>query len=322
MLRTAQVDDPNISFFGPCSDCMPASTVSTMDPTAILFCHEPFSIFDVDDGFQSCTFESSIHAILCPIQSKMSFVVRLVGLYNRSTIWRWQFHPQDPEIQAVQSYFGILTMTPNVWNDARAPDCKISRSKLTARDLESRGYAIRYTGKSLDSKYAEPLSQVDLPTEGEFYHHIDIEAPFATGKFKFEAYIGENLVILEDIVRGDHPHISEISQALYQIRFSMDSLRYIMVSDIINTDTVGFAEPNLYGENVNDDPYFYNEYPGVRTWEYDTDEYQALLGTQIGKISASFILGAFTRGTRQISRVVTWINDSLLYMQFDIEDVR
>lgn len=229
-------------------------------------------------------------------------------------------------------------MTPNIWKygerqkagamlvnwicDARAHGCKVSRSKLTAQDLESRGYTIRYTGKSLDAKYVEPLSQVGLPTENEFYHHIDIEAPFATGKFRFEAYIGENLVILEDIVRGDHPHISEISQASYQNKFAMDSLKYIMVSDIINTDTVGFVEPSLYGENVNGDPYFYNEYPGVRTWEYDTDEYQALLGTQIGKISASFVLGAFTRGTRRISRVVTWINDSLIYMRFDIEVVR
>lgn len=229
-------------------------------------------------------------------------------------------------------------MTPNIWkygerqkagamlvnwiSDPRARDCKVSRSKLTAQDLESRGYTIRYTSKSLNSKYVEPLSQVGLPTEGEFYHHIDIEAPFATGKFKFEAYIGESLVILEDIVRGNHPHISEISQALYESKFAMDSLKYIMVSDIINTDTVGFVEPSLYDENVNGDPYFYNEYPGVRTWNHDTDEYQALLGTQIGKISASLVLGAFTRGTRRISRVVTWINDSLLYMRFDIELVR
>ncbi|KAJ5549589.1 hypothetical protein N7513_006823 [Penicillium frequentans] len=172
-------------------------------------------------------------------------------------------------------------MTPNIWkygerqkagamlvnwiSDPRARDCKVSRSKLTAQDLESRGYTIRYTSKSLNSKYVEPLSQVGLPTEGEFYHHIDIEAPFAT---------------------------------------------------------VGFVEPSLYDENVNGDPYFYNEYPGVRTWNHDTDEYQALLGTQIGKISASLVLGAFTRGTRRISRVVTWINDSLLYMRFDIELVR
>ncbi|KAJ5797322.1 uncharacterized protein N7503_006618 [Penicillium pulvis] len=229
-------------------------------------------------------------------------------------------------------------MTPTIWkygerqkagamlvnwiSDARAQDCKVSRSKLTAQDLESRGYTIRYTGKSLDSKYVEPLSQVGLPTEGESYHHMDIEAPFATGKFKFEAYIGESLVILEDIVRGNHPFISEISQALYESKFAMDSLKYIMVSDIINTDTVEFVEPSLYDESVNGDPYFYNEYTGMRTWEYDTDEYQALLGTQIGKISASFVLGAFTRGTRRISRVVTWINDSLLYMRFDIEFVR
>jgi len=203
-------------------------------------------------------------------------------------------------------------MTPNIWkygerqkagamlanriSDARAQDCKVSKSKLTSQDLESRGYTIRYTGKSLDLKYAEALSQVGLPTEDELYHHINIEAPFATGKFRFEAYIGENIVIL-------------------------DSLKYIMVSDIINPDTVGFAEPNLYGESFHDDPYFYNEYLGVRTWEYGTDEYQALLGTQIGKISASFVLGAFPRGTRRISRVVTWINDSLLYMRFDIEVV-
>jgi hypothetical protein len=69
-------------------------------------------------------------------------------------------------------------------SDRRSKDCKVSRSELTSQDLESQGYTISYTGKTLDIKYKEPLSQVGFLAEGGGSHHIDIKAPFATGKFR------------------------------------------------------------------------------------------------------------------------------------------
>ncbi|KAJ5623630.1 hypothetical protein N7490_012235 [Penicillium lividum] len=136
-----------------------------------------------------------------------------------------------------------------------------------------------------------------------------------TGGFLWKGCIGPGLVILEDIVRTtNHPQNSQVTQAVYAKRFDIQGLKHIFVADIINPKTVAFVGPNLYGEDA--DPWIT---PGVQAWEHNTDEYQGLLGTPLGKVAASVVLGAISRGTRRIPRVATWIGNNLVYMRVDID---
>lgn len=140
--------------------------------------------------------------------------------------------------------------------------------------------------------------------------------------------IGPGVIALDNIERppsSSAPVISEITQALYKRHFAMESVKHIFVTTIVNTETLSFISKRLYsatnglswekeGEGVDATP---------RTWEHGTAEYDALLGTRIGKTIAYLVLGAFERGTRRVARIASWPGHmrSSAYLRFDIEGI-
>ena len=132
-------------------------------------------------------------------------------------------------------------------------------------------------------------------------------------------HASEGVLTIDDIERnkdGGPPYTSQILQALYQRNFDVLSIRNIYVCCVQNEQTSDFVTEVLHS-SLND-----LQIPDVGTWEYDTPEYQALLGTRIGAVVVYFVLGAYTRGTRRIARVTTWFNGFQarnLQMRFDLE---
>jgi len=136
----------------------------------------------------------------------------------------------------------------------------------------------------------------------------------------------KGMVMLRVLARKDQgsgtPQISEVSHALYTRNFPIDTLNYIFVEMIANQETRAFLSNVLYTAT-----YGLDRLPHTpHTWDYATPEYDALLGTPIGKIAAAIVLGAFPRGTRRIGRIVTWNslwsvdhNNLFIHMRFDIE---
>ncbi|GLI73084.1 hypothetical protein PoHVEF18_001294 [Penicillium ochrochloron] len=100
----------------------------------------------------------------------------------------------------------------------------------------------------------------------------------------------ESVVFLEDLNRpkgSQCPFISEITKAVYEKDFNIETLR---------------------------------EYP--RVMESNATEFQVLLGTPIGKIVAHLVLNSFARGTRRIARVALWHDAKVTpQLRFDIERV-
>lgn len=136
----------------------------------------------------------------------------------------------------------------------------------------------------------------------------------------------KGMIMLRVIARKDQgsgtPQISEVSHALYTRNFPIDTLNYIFVEMIANQETRAFLSNVLYTA-----AYSLDRLPhSPHSWDYATPEYDALLGTPIGKIAAAIVLGAFPRGTRRIGRIVTWNslwsvghNNLFVHMRFDIE---
>jgi hypothetical protein len=98
------------------------------------------------------------------------------------------------------------------------------------------------------------------------------------------------------LFRKEDYHPSEIMKAVYEKHFTLTSLRHIFVLDIENSDTRGLIKKKIY-TGANSLSYPDPEQPG-RVWERATPKYQALLGTEIGKVMACFVLGAFGQGNR------------------------
>lgn len=108
--------------------------------------------------------------------------------------------------------------------------------------------------------------------------------------------------------------MSEVSMAIYNHRFDTDTLRYVIFAHVTNQQTL------FIGRGLHD---LYKPTTDTQIWDYGSPEYQKLLGTRLGKLTAYMLLGAFDRGSRRIARVVTWTNPSFgtPWVRFDIEVV-
>ncbi|KAJ5359138.1 uncharacterized protein N7496_011551 [Penicillium cataractarum] len=137
-------------------------------------------------------------------------------------------------------------------------------------------------------------------------------------KDRWGGMTGPGVIFTDEMFRKDGHHPSEIMKAVYWKDFAQTSLKHVFVLDIKNPNTksivrkiykegnsLGYPDPRLQG----------------RVWEWGTPEYQALLGTEIGKVVAYFVLGAFGKGKRRIVRVVSWALPGNPSLEFDIEKI-
>lgn len=111
-------------------------------------------------------------------------------------------------------------------------------------------------------------------------------------------------------------HMSEVSLAFYETDYLIDTLGHVIITNVVNEDTIFFLSGELHGDHLE----FSDDW--WRTWECGTPEYDALLGTRIGKMVAYMVLGGFERGTKRISRINTvgsWDGISA-HMHFEIAD--
>lgn len=135
---------------------------------------------------------------------------------------------------------------------------------------------------------------------------------------------GPGVIVLGAISRKENsnaPPIAQLAQAFYTRNFEMHTLRHVFVQYVVNNETNPFIRRCLYTEQARPELKWPKEEPEI--WEYNTPEYDGILGSRIGKNVAYLALGAFPRGTRRISQIVTWaadpsIYDNRLQMRFDI----
>ncbi|CAG8088077.1 unnamed protein product [Penicillium nalgiovense] len=161
---------------------------------------------------------------------------------------------------------------------------------------------------------------LNLPT-GPNYHKLclrklGIEKDESVGWNKYHGRVAHTAIFADNNVRLDGPQWSQIAQAHYQSFFDIDSLKHVFRMTVVNEETHTFVVKVLY-------PRYGLELAGdiqLRTWLYDTDDYQEIMGTPLGKAVSALVLGAFPRGTRRIVQIHTWQYDGDLQMRFDISD--
>jgi hypothetical protein len=161
---------------------------------------------------------------------------------------------------------------------------------------------------------------LNLPV-GLDYHKLHlrklgVEKDGFVGWNKYHGRVAHTAIFADNNVRLDGPQWSQIAQAHYEAFFDIESLKYVFRMTVVNEDTHAFVVKVLY-------PRYGLELAGdsqLRTWLYDTDDYQEIMGTPLGKAVGALVLGAFPRGTRRILQIHTWQYDGDLQMRFDISD--
>ncbi|CAI7647676.1 unnamed protein product [Penicillium discolor] len=171
-------------------------------------------------------------------------------------------------------------------------------------DPQPEDYSVAHGTVWLDSTWDTWIYPADLPVE---LNKIEIENRQGP-PVGWEGRTGRGVVFLDWIRRSKRstaPHISEFTKAAYEMDFPLESLQYVFVTDISETDTVQC----IHDEGI---------------WDPRSREFDALLGTRMGKTVAAFILCAWGQGIKRIARIVTFYDGEYLQrlnMRLDIEDI-
>lgn len=219
----------------------------------------------------------------------------------------------------------------NFMSDNSIP-CNVARCTLSLNSFDKDEWEISHDTDILPEEHlSEPVMNAlslvsNRDIQNNKFESTSVEKSFENEmgqqqvSCEWDGRTGPGTIFIEDVQRASgstNPHISEITQAVYTRNHDIESLKRVFVCDIANTATVDLIKNKLYSQaNGLSWPD-----PNVRIWEYGTPEYQALLGTPIGKMVAALVLGAFPRGTRRIVRIASWQvgSSNMPQLRFDIE---
>ena len=82
----------------------------------------------------------------------------------------------------------------------------------------------------------------------------------------------------------------EVMKAVYDRPFDINGLRYVFTKNIMNEQTVRLIKDLLYSSERHVP--WPGKYGQRDVWEWNSPEYQALLGTHLAKLVAYLILGS------------------------------
>ncbi|KAJ6110188.1 hypothetical protein N7486_002423 [Penicillium sp. IBT 16267x] len=205
--------------------------------------------------------------------------------------------------------------------NAQEPGCRIARSTLTLDDLDEKVWIINYTDECLPLEFFEWIGRLGLPrdtqdNETSPYKYVCLvkrELP----PMSWVGRVAEGVIFLDVIARagGNEYYISDLTRMAYDSFFSLDTLRYVFATCVVNGETTELLYNIYHTKNIalkSTDEY---------AWESSSAEFKCLIGCGIGKCVASFILAAYGQGVKRIARVVTWRIGYELEMMFAIENV-
>jgi hypothetical protein len=148
-----------------------------------------------------------------------------------------------------------------------------------------------------------------------------LEGSWIFERFAWWGYTAPSAMVIMGIRRDKDstaPRMSEICHAIYTKDQPTDSLKQVYVCLVENEETLPFVKRHVYTEANN------LTWPtsGEQIWDSatNTDMFDMILGTRIGKVVSYLALGSFPRGTQHIKRIVTAPSFAdTVHLRFDIE---
>jgi hypothetical protein len=188
--------------------------------------------------------------------------------------------------------------------------------ELPGQPIPDKKVATTWVQKFLE-KRAEKRAQVYIPIMLSFW------LPDQTHENRFfcwEGATGPDSIFINTIMRPldcKEPWSSNITRAVYERDFDMEKLRYVHFQNVDESRAEELIITQIYSSDNG------LSWPdsNLREWKIGTAEYEALLGTHLGRIVTYLLLGAFDT-TRQINSNWTWSTElwakDRIHMRFDI----
>ncbi|KAJ5135526.1 uncharacterized protein N7515_004804 [Penicillium bovifimosum] len=219
----------------------------------------------------------------------------------------FQGRSSDPQ---VTRYRAIGAQLQKWIDDPNAEGCTVAEATLTMQDLIDNGdpdndwevVENTFVNSVADLPEAARI-MMGLPTsdDGAHFRHMRIKRKDLDC---YEMTTGEAFIACHLIFRYSGPHCNEVTNALYEQDFRIESLRNVAFIQVVNPETAPLVTGVLYPRRGMRFAYgVADQEPQV--WLHGTPEYQEILGTEIGKTVAYLVLSCFQRGTRPISRIIT-----------------
>jgi hypothetical protein len=215
-------------------------------------------------------------------------------------------------------------------NNANEPGCPIPKATVIMADMPPSKYFIYNRATCLSLTQSHWVAHLGLPVE------ISVEDADSVYQFlslhknelpstHWSGRIGPGVIIIECIRRENDstaPWISELTKALYENYFPLSNLRCVFLTDVQNADTVECIKAICDTHQL---PYpsedEYGKWP-TAVWMPPSPEFNALLGTRLGKVVAYFILGAYGQGVKRVARITLFnAKRNQLNLRFDIENI-
>lgn len=131
--------------------------------------------------------------------------------------------------------------------------------------------------------------------------------------------VGPGVIVSQLSSRFLGPHWSDVALAVYQ-RYETAPLKYVFRVDITNEVTERLISEEIYSAKTG------LSWPDSmrREWKFGSCEYQALLGTPLGRGVVALVLRGWDRGTKLISSISTFSDEHKISMHtlFIISDHR
>lgn len=239
--------------------------------------------------------------------------------YKRPRDTKWEQYVESGRL--IQSWI----------TDPNEKGCIVPQSHLTFSDLERQGWKIEnYRGAPFPSGCTPDAISLGIPYDPAELRKRDRSTQLVSMYFvpnnhtysthRWTSRVAKGAIFITNIERNlgaPRPWISELLKAVYESRFPLQTLRHIFVTVVVNEDTKHLVKDLLYTDERG------LSWPDTtrRSWEHQTPEYHAVLGTRIGKMVGYFVLGSYPRGTQRIVRIVTWAGIlNSVTLRFDLEE--
>ncbi|KAJ6139162.1 hypothetical protein N7471_005648 [Penicillium samsonianum] len=219
-------------------------------------------------------------------------------------------------------------------DDANEPNCTVQALDFEFRDLTHAKHRSQRWTSNFNRWGPRPaalqgdLEDCGLPVGNEDYHDIKISRNSVTphpkrgmGTNFYHISTAMGVIVLRNVDKYDGPWWSQVALAQYDIHFARNILRHVYLENVVNEDTRNFIQ-TIWANTQPPNSQGFDRSPASVTpvaWNFDTPEYKAILGTELGKGVAAIVLSAFPRGTHRITRVVVW-KKSIMQIRFDIEN--
>ncbi|CAG8294801.1 unnamed protein product [Penicillium nalgiovense] len=219
-------------------------------------------------------------------------------------------------------------------DDANEPNCPVQPLKFEFRSLTHAAHRSQRWTTNFNRWGSRPIALRDdleacgLPVGPEDYKDVKISKNSFTphpkrgsGTNFYHISTAFGVIILRNVDRYDGPWWSQVALAQYDDHFPRNVLRHIYLENIINSDTRDFIQDIWARTQPPGSQDFQRSSASLNqvVWSFDTPEYKAILGTQLGKGAAALVLSAFPRGTYRITRIVVW-RKTIMQIRFDIEN--